>query len=48
MFVSGGGYDNSTGVFTCPFSGAYVFIYHGLSENVSVTMYSNRCLDWIV
>ncbi|KAL3854123.1 hypothetical protein ACJMK2_013401, partial [Sinanodonta woodiana] len=29
----GGGYNNGTGVFTCPHGGAYVFLFHGISDS---------------
>ncbi|XP_053385758.1 complement C1q-like protein 3 [Mercenaria mercenaria] len=29
---TGDGYDSNTGIFTCPHTGVYVFIYHGLTE----------------
>ena len=35
----GDGYDNTTGIFTCPVAGTYVFMYSGIAESVS-TVYA--------
>ena len=32
----GDGYDNTTGIFTCPVAGTYVFMYSGLAESVNM------------
>ncbi|XP_005112559.2 complement C1q-like protein 4 [Aplysia californica] len=29
---TGNGYDSSSGIFTAPYDGVYMFIYHGLAE----------------
>ncbi|XP_060557879.1 complement C1q-like protein 4 [Ruditapes philippinarum] len=42
---AGNGYDNTTGVFTCPVAGVYSFMYHGLSESagtMSLDVYKNN------
>lgn len=41
----GNGYDNNTGVFTCPHSGTYNFVFHALSqqnEQLQLDLYRNN------